>query len=433
MKEEMFYEGELIQGYNLWDFSEDVQERIKNIFRETGFDKKINMETAFIEREEPEYITEIQDFLLDAIAVNTAPKNNFFTTASGIKPLPLEKSEINNFALDGKVKFSDKIEHIHLSKLSELDDSINCFSLPENEDFLNLMESIERHGVLNPLLVIKYEESDQYMVLCGNSRRIALNALFNETGNEEYLYAPCIVLDGIKDPQTLQSIVIETNLSYRKLSKEEQIKAVLILDGIITKSKKYKNEINITDRVAEKAGISRTTANTIRGFRNLSPKALDLLYKAHINRSTARLLSMKDHETQDLIIDGLGNQINDIRKLRAMMSGPAKSAYDNELRKTVPDTWERKMKRTLEMVPNTTKITLYVASKEVEGVLNALLPLRGKAASKYQAFKDNEINKHFRVVLNEDHMEQYLKAGRVTQETLDKIRSGEFKEVIKYA
>ena len=72
-------------------------------------------------------------------------------------------------------------------------------------------------------------------------------------------------------------------------------------------------------------------------------------------------------------------------------------------------------------------------SKEIEGVLNALLPLRGKAASKYQAYKDREINKHFKVVLNEDHMKQYLQAGRVTQETLDKIRSVEFKEVIKYA
>lgn len=157
------------------------------------------------------------------------------------------------------------------------------------------------------------------------------------------MYAPCIILDSETDSSTLQSIVIATNLSYRKISKEDQIKAVLALDETLTKNKRYKNQINITNRVAKKAGISRTTANTIRGFKNLSAKALDLLYKRHITRSTARLLSM------------------------------------------------------------------------------------------YKTYKDKEINRYFKVVLNEDHMNQYLRRGFVTQETLDKIRCEEFKELIKYA
>jgi len=177
MKEEMFSNDESIEEINLWDFSEDTQEVLKDIFRKTGFDKKIDIDAAFIKREEPESFELFE--LRDVLPEDTAPKNDFFKSAPFIKVKPSEKSEVNNLALDGKVKFSDKIEYIHLSKLAELDDSINFFPLPDNEEFLDLMESIEKYGVLTPLLVIHDKESDQYIVLCGKSRRTVLIALFN--------------------------------------------------------------------------------------------------------------------------------------------------------------------------------------------------------------------------------------------------------------
>jgi len=437
MKYEISVSGdEAIEVLDVWDFTEEEQEYLKDVIRQTGLDKWMDIDKTFEKREELECL-ELEDLLqayFPDAEVSEVELGAGSSANSSIKIGPAENDEIKNLVLDDKIKFSDKIEHIHLSKLSDLDDSINFFSLPDNEEFLNLMENIETYGVLIPLLVMKSEESDQYIVICGKSRRNALNALFNETQDERYLYAPCIILENINmDSSIIQSIVVSTNLSYRKISKEDQIKSVLLLDDVITKSKRYRSQINVTDIIAEKAGVSRTTANTLRGFRNLSPKALDLLYKKHITRNAARVLSMKDHETQDLIIDGLGNEINDIRKLREMFAGPSPKIYVKELGTSIPETWEMKTKRTLKMLPATTKITLYVCNQEVEGVLNALLPLRGKAASKYQAFKDNEINKNFRVVLNEDHMKQYIKAGRVNRETVDRIKCGEFKEIIKYA
>lgn len=76
-------------------------------------------------------------------------------------------------------------------------------------------------------------------------------------------------------------------------------------------------------------------------------------------------------------------------KLREMLAGPREKIYDEDLKKSVPETWEKKAERTLRMVPSTTKITLYVASGEVEEVLKAIIPLRGKAVSKYKAFNGN--------------------------------------------
>jgi len=192
--------------------------------------------------------------------------------------------------------------------------------------------------------------------------------------------------------------------------------------------------MNITDKIAKSAGISRSTANTIRGFKNLSPLALDLLYKNHITRGAARLLSMvESHETQDLIINGLGNQINDLDKIKEMLAGPSKGIYDNDLGKIVPETWEKKIDRTMRMTPGTTKITLYVSSGIVEDVLKAIIPLRREAVLRYKAFKENEINKHFRVVLDDNHIEQYLRKGFVTKETIDLVKNGDYKEIIKYS
>ena len=396
--------------YNLWDFSVDVQEYLKKFFIETGYDKEINMETTFIEGEESEYI-DFQDFLCDLDFEDTDFEENLSELTSSNK---MEFSE-------GRVKFSDKIEYIHLSKLAKPDDSINFFSPPDNEDFLNLLENVEMYGIINPLLVILDKESGNYTVISGNSRLTALNVLYNESKDQRFLYAPCIVLDSNTDDSIIQSIVITTNLSYRKISKEEQIKAVLLLDDALIKGKKYKNQMNITDVIAAKAGISRTTANTLRGFKHLSPKALDLLYKGNITRNAARILSMENHNIQNFIIDGLGNQINDISKLKEIIAEPGKLIYDKELIKADP------------VVPVTTKVTIYIDNNEVEDLLKALLPLRAEAAIRHQACTDNEINKYFKVVFNRDHMNQYLQAGRVTRETLDNIKSGEYKEVVKFA
>jgi len=437
MKYEFDKNDEVMESYDLWELDEKNQEYLKDLLKRTGFDKYMDVEDAFIPKEEEESLG-IEDLFpnatitvlsVDGQSVVNESKMPTVRSSKKIKP-----TEIKDFALDQRVKYNDAVEHIRLSKLAEIDASMNFFPLPDDEELLDLMENIETYGILSPLLVKKAEDTDQYIVVCGRSRLIALNHLFNSTHDEQYSSAPCLILDPSTDSSVIQSIIISTNLAYRKVPKDTQIKAVLLLDKILSINKKYRTQMNITDKIAENAGISRTTANTIRGFKNLSPLALDLLYKNHMTRGAARILSMiEDKETQDMIINKLGNQINDIPKLKEMLAGPRKGVYDEDLKKSIPETWEKKIERTLRMVPSTTKITMHVASGMVEEVLKAIIPLRGKAVLRYKTFKENEINKYFRVVLDDNHIEQYLRKGLVTQETIDLARSGDYKELIKLA
>ncbi|MCL2323129.1 MAG: hypothetical protein FWC47_13635 [Oscillospiraceae bacterium] len=439
MKYEFDKNDNVMESYDLWELDEKQQTYLKDLLEKYGFDKFMDIEDAFIPKEEEMETLGIEDLFPNAtITVLSEDSKPVEIGSKLIAPGSSMKikhtSEVKDFALDQRVNYSETVERIHLSKLVEIDNSINFFPLPDDEELLDLMEKIEMYGLISPLLVKKMSNTDQYIVVSGRSRLIALNHLYNNTSDESYLFPECLVLDPNTDSSTIQGIIISTNLAYRKISKDIQVKSILLLDKILSNSRTHRTQMNITDKIAESAGISRTTANTIRGFKNLSPLALDLLYKNHITRSAARILSMiKEKETQDLIINKMGNQINDIPKLREMLAGPGKGVYDEELKKSVPETWEKKIDRTLGMVPSTTKITLYVASGMVEDVLRAIIPLKGKAVLKYKAFKENEINKYLKVGLDDNHMEQYLRKGFVTQGIIDLARCTDYKELIKYS
>jgi len=341
--------------------------------------------------------------------------------------------------LDTRVKYMEKIEYIELTKLQNIDSSINFFPHPFDDGFYNLMESLETYGVLTPLSVIYDEDSDMYTVVTGRSRLEALTRLFKVSHDKKYSTAPCIILAPDTDPATLQSIVISTNLSYRKVPKDIQIKAVFMLDKILTNSKVRRNQLNITNIIADRAGVSRTTANTIRGFRNLSKKALELLFEDLLTREAARILSMiKSHDEQDMIIDKLGNQINDVSKLRALIEKPREKAKDIDVKLASPETpapselLEKKIEKELKKVPETTTIILKVNCNELEETLKVLASIRGKVAMKYQTVKDGDINNYFKITLNDNHRDQYLRNGFVTQETIDLVRSYDYKEIIKF-
>ena len=344
-----------------------------------------------------------------------------------------DNTEIRRNLIKDELKFSKTIEYIDLDQLVEVDSSINFFAVPNNEEFLDLASSIEQYGVVNPLITMKCEENDKYIVLSGRSRLYVLRSLYAESEDMRYFRVPCILLDSSTDPDLIQGLIISTNMKYRKLSKEDQIRSVLILDDILVKSKKTRGEISVTNVIAKKAGISRTTVNNYRELKNLCPMGMDLVMKKHMNLGIARMISHKDPETQEVIIKGLGTDINNVRMVSAMMEGPAKSISDPETKKVVKETWEMKVKRTKEMVPQYTYITIKVSPLTVEDTLRDLAVLRKGFAIKYATTKKNETSRVMQVRVNEKDMLSYINRGFLKQETLNKVLAKEFNDIIKLA
>ncbi|MCL2321084.1 MAG: ParB N-terminal domain-containing protein [Oscillospiraceae bacterium] len=416
-----FYDDEIETGeIKFRESKEEDQENIDSLL------ELIETEEAFTPCEEESI--RVED-LLSHSNINEFPyedpnDRDIFDASSAKKIRHADKPKDLN--LSYKHKYNNKVRFFRLSELVDIDYSVNFFPLPDEEEFSDLVESIRNFGILTPLLVQKDKDSNKYIVISGRSRRAALYTLFNQTSDEVYLYAPCLELDETIDFSTIQGIILSTNLAYRKIPKDIQIKAILLLDEWLLKSKRYNREMNVTDEIANRAGISKTTANTIRGFKNLSPLALDLLYKNHISRGAARLLSMiADHKKQDAIITKLGNEINDLNKIRDMIDEP-----EDEPKKEV---YHEDTKPSLPAIPENTKIEIFVHKDEVEDVLKSLISLKGKAVIKFNISKNGEIDKYFRVNLNENHINQYIKNGFVTKGTVDLIRSVDHKELVKYS
>ncbi|MCL2320853.1 MAG: hypothetical protein FWC47_01955, partial [Oscillospiraceae bacterium] len=80
-----------------------------------------------------------------------------------------------------------------------------------------------------------------------------------------------------------------------------------------------------------------------------------------------------------------------------------------------------------------TTITLKVNNIELEAILRDITYIRAGVAKKHQTIKKGEINKYLNVSLNDVHMDQYLKNGIVTQETIDLIKSDDYGRITTLA
>ena len=418
------------------DLDEEAQNKLRAIIEKIGLQDKIDMEKVL---KEEEYIEEID--LVTVITTDIDEKNstkylsldsdNIFAIPQS-KIVPADKDDINKILLGNEVKSSNKIEYIHVSQLVQMDSSINFFPKPDDEEFLNLSESIEMYGIINPILVVKNQLTGLYDVICGNNRVSVSMALYANSNDEKYLMIPCIELY-TTDPSIIQGIVISTNLQYRKMPKEILIKSIHLLDDALSKNKKSKNEMNITDTIARRAGVSRSTVNNYRELKKLSPKAKKLVFEKHMNLQVAKQLATADHEVQDKIIEALGNNINDMPKVKALLEGPAEKIYDKEEDKSIKETWDKKIERTMRMIPHMTTFVVTVVSTSAEKCLRTLAGLKKEVAIDYMTQRKNSINQFFRVKMNDYHMEQYVRKGFASQYLVDKIKSVEFNDIINFS
>jgi len=322
--------------------------------------------------------------------------------------------------LDDSIRFSNSIEYLDLNNLKEIDTDTNFFSFPDNESFLDLVSSIEIFGVLYPLIVMRSDSDGDYDVICGRNRLLALRSIYKDKKDQGYFKVPCIILERDVDPLLIQGIIVSTNLSYRKLSLEDRIKSVFILNDILVKNKKHKNEYNVASTIAKKIGITRNTVNSYMELKGLSKVALGLVYKKHMNLKIAKLLVRQPHEKQDEIIKILKNDINNFIRVKALVSkyGPQSSILDEKTKTAVPITWERQVEFAMNLIPQKTTITITVEQDLVEEVLEKVLDVK-KNYIKHHPTKNG--NKCLKIGVNQSHMEQYLKRGIIKKEVYKEV------------
>ena len=166
----------------------------------------------------------------------------------------------------------------------------------DEEEILQLSESIKEHGLINPIIVRKL--GDKYEIVAGE-RRYKANIL---AGNDSI---PAIIMD-INDKESSEIAVVE-NVQRKDLNAiEEAISYKRILDiGYMTQ-----------EQLAQKMGKSQSAiANKIRLLK-LSDDVQDALMRKEISERHARsLLKLNSQKNQNEMLKRIINERLTVRKL----------------------------------------------------------------------------------------------------------------------
>ena len=181
--------------------------------------------------------------------------------------------------------------------LHEIDQNEKNFF--EVEDVQDLMESIQVHGVLQPLVVV--EAGEHFRLLAGHRRLKALQQLHDaDKKDPRWRVAPCVVLPPMSEAME-QMVLIQTNTTARQLSYVEKMESAVRLKKILVKLKDEGVKLpgKLRDIQAEQLEISRTELARMEVIqKNLIPPLMDLLKKNTINASAAYELARLDAEDQ---------------------------------------------------------------------------------------------------------------------------------------
>lgn len=177
----------------------------------------------------------------------------------------------------------------------------NFFDVSDVQD---LMESIEVHGVLQPLVVVEHGQG--YRLLAGHRRLKALQHLHEaDKRAKRWHTAPCVVLPPMSDAME-QMVLIQTNTTARQLSYVEKMEAAVRLKKILVKLKDEGVKLpgKLRDIQAEQLEISRTELARMDVIqKNLIPLLMDMLKANKINAAAAYELARLDAGEQTKFLD----------------------------------------------------------------------------------------------------------------------------------
>ena len=291
--------------------------------------------------------------------------------------------------------------------------SWNLFDLPDEMEQYDLMRSIESVGLINPIYCT-VDNAGNYSVIIGRVRVIAYCNLYEKYGKDiKYKYIPSYVIpfDEI-DELYLRSLIIESNICFRKISKFNMIRALIENYQIMKEMKQFRREKNVGMEIAKMFHISEATTFNFLKIQELCNKGLALLYDEKISLQVATYLTKVPMEMQEKIIDSYGVEgMKAIHKMKLLT---------NKQDITMEDL-EKLLKKVENIEPYTTTITIKICQYILDAFLKHLLSFKEKEATRQAELVGGRFSNVFKIRFKEGHMEEYLKAGRIDKATLDKL------------
>lgn len=185
----------------------------------------------------------------------------------------------------------DKVVELEIDKLTTF--SKHPFKVENDEKMKILLESIEKYGVLNPI-VVRAMDNERYEIISGHRRRYACEIL-------NLRKIPAIVRNYTDDESTI--IMVDSNIQRENILPSEKAFAYKMkLEAI--KHQGIKGEVGkrTVDVIGESAGDNGRSVQRYIRLTELIPELLKLVDEGKIKATPAVDLSFLSYEEQHLVL-----------------------------------------------------------------------------------------------------------------------------------
>lgn len=219
------------------------------------------------------------------------------------------------------IKDTFKLEKVSVRKMKP---SKNNFYSIDEEEITRLARTIELVGLQQNFVVKKIPGTDEYEVIAGHKRRLAVLKLLDE-GKEEFEMQPCKIIytdDDIKNELTL----IFTNSTQRIRTDAEMMKEVEETDRLLKQLRETQKVEGRTDEIiAQLLGSSKSQVARLKKINNKLIEPLKSEYEAG-NISTAaadKTASLPEEQQKEVLkkYEGTGElKADDVEQLPRQMN-----------------------------------------------------------------------------------------------------------------
>jgi len=323
----------------------------------------------------------------------------------------LLKARAKNFS-EG-VDLFKRFEKVNIDEMNNVHYSWNYFDAPNKYELLSLISSIESIGLINPLILVK-EMNNTYTIISGKSRVLALKNLFNNTKDLRYKVAPAFILNHDEvDQYFLRALIIDSNFSYRSLSKGVLITAAIERFELYKKIKQFRSDTKIVEAIADEFMISKNTVFNYLSLRKLREEVMVLVLENRIKLEAAKCLARVNHDMQIMILENFGiDHVNELYRIKYL------TKQDNL---TLPQLLSR-IKTAKELVPWKTKVILIVNKYVAPKCLEMVADFKKYAITSFEStFKTKNCDKYCKVSVNYEDMKYYLEKEIISKSLLDSV------------
>ena len=331
------------------------------------------------------------------------------------------KKRFKNFT-EG-VNIMENVQKIDIALMEDAPSNWSYLPVPNDEQLISLMASIENIGLINPIILLSHPNYDKYDIIEGKSRVLALKNLYKRNPLEKYRYPVCFILDSEKvDEYYIRSLILDLNFKYRAIPQDIFIRMILERAELLKRSKQTRGEINIAEVLAKEFLMSKSSIYNYLVLGKLTEEIKTLLFEKRITLQIARTFAKVSHEIQMFILENIDfKDINSFHRIKFIIGDGSVKDLD-KIRGFI--------EKSKNIVPDKISFNVTVNKRLLSKTCETLIDLKKYAAMNYSGIMGDNANRFCKITFDQNIMKYYLEQNLMDEKTVNKLTAKTLREIL---